>query len=338
MRFFVRGNRSILFFVVGLLGLEQMASAVTSQLLTHLQSAAVVSPAQLDQKQRSKSYISFEAESISTLQDQANSGDMLSSDRFATGVFVAGIYSVEAYRIQTGIVAQYTGASSENHFRQDAVDTDYLVSETLVKVSPQATYSMKQFVVGAAVDIQTSSTRVESNEKLRADYLTFRPGALYSNNLFELGVAYASPNHLLENVEFGEQAVISPARLTAHGRTVIQKNLVIGGIVESSMWSGIDDFQYIDQFRIKGIAEYRRGRLQYEAAVGFNSSFYRDKSQVNLSSVATTTWGIAADYILRPGIGVGVCMNLELGNDEGSAGTIFEKNVYAGAFRSLIRF
>lgn len=313
------------------------AMAADATFENHLTASPMVSPAQIYQidELRTDFNLGFHnAEATS----KAEGADETSSTSSGTDLFAAGIYNIKAIGLRAGLVATYGSAALKADDADGAGGTVEAKSDlTQMVVSPTAAMPIGPVVVGVAFDVVQQSYKPEEGEEAKATYTTFRPGVLFQNKDMEAGLAYSSATHK-DAEDIDELGVADPASVTAHGRVAINRDIAAGGVIQNVHHKGIDEDSYKDQTRIKAIGEFGFGAVKVEGDLGYNTAYYKSKTEgFGEGTIGTIGLGAAADYSVNKDTAIGGGLGYEFGSDSAN-GTKVAANDLTVAVRGNMKF
>lgn len=315
------------------------AMAADAAFENHLNSAPIVSPAQIYQIDdlRTDFALGFQnAEGTS----KPEGADEMKASSSTTDLFAAGIYNIKAIGLRAGLVVNYGSGnaktdtfdattSSVGEAKQDT--TDFVASPTVaMPVGP--------VVLGAALDVTQTTLKPEEGDEAKATYTTFRPGVLFQNKDLEAGLAYKSATNKTDEGDVKKLPVQDPASVTAHGRVALSREVAVGGIIQNVHYKGLNEDAYKDQTRVKATGEFGAGAVKIEGDLGYNTAFYKSKTAgFGEDTIGTIGLGAAADYSVNKDTAVGGGLGYEFGSDK-AEGTKVAANQLTVAVRGNMKF
>jgi len=323
------------------LGLLVAGSAMGAEATfeNHLNSTPIVSPAQIYQIEDIRTDFSLGVTNSEGTSKPEGSDEMKDTSS-STDLFAAGIYNIKAIGLRAGLIVNYgTGSDKSDQFDETTSKTVEAKEDvTNFVASPTVAMPVGPVVVGAAVDVTQSTAKPEDGDEAKVTYTTFRPGVLFQNKDLEAGLTYAGANHKTNEDDAKKLAVDEPARVTAHGRFAINRDVAAGAIIQNVHYKGLDEDTLKDQTRVKATGEFGMSALKLEGDLGYNTAFYKSKTEgFSEGTIGTMELGAAADYSVNKDTAVGGGLNYEFGSDKAD-GTKVAANELTVALRGNMKF
>ncbi len=325
--------------LIGGMFLAGSAMAADATFENHLSSAPMVSPAQIYQIDDLRTDFNLGFHSAEGTS-KADGGDEVTSTSSGTDLFAAAIYNIKAIGLRAGLTADYGSAAQKTEVPDpttgEAVEAKSDLSA--MTVSPTAAMPIGPLVLGVAFDVTQLADKPEEGDEAKTTYTTFRPGALFQNKDMEAGLAYSSATNTTNEGDADKLGVTDPAKVTAHGRVAINRDLAAGAIIQSVHYKGLNEDAFKDQTRIKATGEFGAGAVKIEGDLGYNTAFYKSKKAgFGEDTIGTIGLGAAADYSVNKDTAIGGGLGYEFGSDSAD-GVKVAANELTVAVRGNMKF
>lgn len=315
------------------------AMAADATFDNHLNSTPMVSPAQVYQINDIRTDFSLGINNAAGTS-KVDGADELKSSNSTTDLFAAGIYNIKAIGLRAGLVVNYgTGVAKSDQFDTASGKTQEAKADTTdFIVSPTVAMPVGPVVIGAALDVTQATAKPEDFDEVKGTYTTFRPGVLFENGDLEAGLTYSSATNTANPEDPKKMDFAVPASVTAHGRVAIDRQLAVGAIIRNVHAKGLDEDQYKDQTQVKATGEFGMSALKLEGDLGYNTAFYKSKTEgFSEYTIGTYELGAAADYSVNKDTAVGGGLGYQFGSDKAD-GVKVAANVLSVAVRGNMKF